>query len=199
MLTINTIVVALVIAQRLVELRVSNRHQRELTAGGAQIVRDPVFGWMVITHALLLTGSLLEPWLLARPFVPWIGWTALAVLVIAQALRIWVLRTLGRQWNVRIVASGEEGVVTSGPYRYVRHPNYAIVLVEAAVLPLFHCAFLTLVVVQLLHIPVLAARIRAEERYLMSLESYREKMADKPRLLPRFRPHREHQSTKAAR
>jgi methyltransferase len=186
MLTINAIVVGLIIAQRLVELRISKRHHRELTASGAEDVGDPVFPWMVFTHALLLVGCLVEPWLLAREFHPWVGWPALAILLIAQTLRFWVLRSLGRHWNVRIVASGAGGVVTSGPYRFVRHPNYAVVLVEAIVLPLFHGAFLTLVVVQFLHIPVLIARIRAEERYLMSLKPYRDAMSDKPRFLPRL-------------
>jgi methyltransferase len=188
MLTFNFIVVALVIVQRLFELRLSRRHQRRWIRAGAATVRDPVFPWMVLTHVLLLLGSVMEPWLLERPFIPVFGWPALSVLVVAQVLRVQVIKTLGRHWNVRIVASctdETERVATTGPYRFVRHPNYAIVMVEAVALPLFHGAFVTLVVVQLLHIPVLAARIRAEERYLMSLPLYREAMADKPRFLPR--------------
>ena len=65
--------------------------------------------------------------------------------------------------------------------------------------PLVHCAFLTLIVVQLLHVPVLAARIRAEEGYLLSLESYRDAMADKPRFLPRLWSRRRRSSAKEAR
>jgi methyltransferase len=198
MLTCNVILVGLIIVQRLFELRLSRRHQRRWTRAGVATVRDSVFPWMVLTHVLLLLGSVMEPWLLGRPFIPMLGWPALSVLVAAQVLRVHVIKTLGRHWNVRIVASctdETERVVTTGPYRFVRHPNYAIVLVEAVALPLFHGAFVTLVVVQLLHIPVLVARIRAEERYLMSLPSYREAMADKPRFVPRLWSRRRPDST----
>lgn len=190
MLTFNVVVIAVVIAQRLLELRKSRRHQRELVAAGAVVVRDRAFPWMVLTHVLLLGGCLVEPWACERRFVAWCGWPALGVLAMAQIMRVWIVTTLGKHWNVRIVASGVDGVVTTGPYRYVRHPNYAVVVVEAIALPLFHGAFITLVVVQFLHVPVLFARIRAEERYLFSLESYRAAMADKPRFVPRFWPRR---------
>jgi methyltransferase len=187
MLIFNTILVGALIVQRLVELRVSKGHQRRLSEAGAESLTDPVFPWMVLTHAILISGCLLEPWWFEREFVPFLGWSAFGALIAAEIVRVWVLRSLGRHWNVRIIASGAEGIVTTGPYRLVRHPNYAVVLVEALALPLFHGAYLTLLVVQILHVPVLIARIRDEERYLMSLEDYRERMADKPRFIPRIR------------
>ncbi len=186
MLIVNAILVALIVVQRLLELRISKRHQLELTTSGVAAVADPVFPWMVLAHALLIVGALLEPWLLQRTFLPAVGWTALGFLVVAQVVRFWTLHTLGRQSNVRIMASAGQGVVTSGPYRFVRHPNYAVVIVEALCLPLFHGAYVTMATVQLLHTPVLIARIRSEERYLLSLDDYRAQMGDKPRLLPRF-------------
>ena len=186
MLIVNAILVTLIVMQRLGELRVSKQNRRRLSASGAAVIADPVFPWMVFAHVLLIGGSLLEPWLLQRTFLPVVGWTALGCLVVAQVVRFWTLRTLGRHWNVRIMASAGQGVVASGPYRFVRHPNYAIVIVEALCLPLFHGAYLTLAVVQLLQAPVLAARIKSEERYLLSVDDYRRRMGDKPRLVPRF-------------
>lgn len=199
MLIINTILVGALIVQRLFELHISKRHHYKLTQSGAAIVRDPVFPWMVATQVILILGCLLEPWLLERTFVPWIGWPAFGVLLAAEAVRVWVLRSLGRHWNVRIIASADQGVIASGPYRLVRHPNYAVVIIEALALPLFHGAFLTLLVVQLLHFPVLIARIRAEERYLLSLEDYRARMGAKPRIVPRFWPRFRPAGSKAAR
>lgn len=187
MLIFNAMLVAAIVIQRLIELVISKRHIRQLATDGVDPVPDPVFPWLVLCHVALLVGSAFEPWLLERPFVPIVGWTALAVLIVAQVLRIWVLRTLGRHWNVRIMASGSDGVVTTGPYQWVRHPNYAVVAIESVVLPLFHGAWFTLVIVQMVHIPVLVRRIRAEESYLMSLPDYRERMGAKPRFLPRLK------------
>lgn len=187
-LILNTGIVLAVVVQRLAELRVSVRHRRVFAQEGVREVSDPVFGWMVLAHALLLVGVLIEPWLLDRPFLPWLGWPALALLVVVQAVRIWVIKTLGRHWNVRIIASCDAGIVADGPYRWVRHPNYLVVAAESLLLPMFHGAWLTLLVVQVLHVPVLWRRIRAEEGYLMSVPEYRQRMGGKPRFFPRLIP-----------
>ena len=186
MLTLNIVIVLAVVVQRLVELRVSVRHRRVLAEEGTRAVPDPVFAWMVLAHALLLVGVALEPWLLDRAFLPWLGWPALAMLVVVQGVRIWVIKTLGRHWNVRIMASCAEGIVADGPYRWVRHPNYVVVAAESVLLPLFHGAWITLLLVQFLHVPVLWRRIRAEEEYLMTVPEYRQRMGGKPRLFPRL-------------
>lgn len=185
MLILNAIVVGCLVVQRLFELVISRRHRAALAQDGVPAVADPIFPLMVATHVALLVGCGLEPWLLGRDFVPWFGWPAVALLALVQVLRIWVLRTLGRHWNARIMASGATGIVHSGPYRFVRHPNYVVVVLETLLLPLIHGAWWTLAIVQLVHIPVLIARIRGEERYLMSVPQYRALMAGKPRFLPR--------------
>ena len=186
MLALNTLIVIAVALQRLVELRISKRHRLELAADGAGPVADPVYPWMVATQVLLLLGCGLEPWWLERDFLPTVAWPVLFLFVIVQSLRIWVQRTLGRHWNVSILASGGRGIVTAGPYRFVRHPNYVVLVAEAVLLPMFHGAWFTLASVSLLLGPALALRIRAEEAYLMSLREYRQKMGDRPRFVPRL-------------
>jgi methyltransferase len=185
LLTVNSLLVGAIAVQRLVELGISARARRRLLDRGVGAAADPCYPYMVGTHVLLLLGTALEPWLLARPFLPLVGWPALAGLAAAQVLRAWVLRSLGGHWNVRILRSAELGFVTAGPYRFVRHPNYAVVIAETVLLPLFHGAWWTLALVQVVHLPVLAQRIRCEERYLFSIPGYREAFARKPRFLPR--------------
>jgi methyltransferase len=80
-----------------------------------------------------------------------------------------------------------DAVVTTGPYAYVRHPNYAIVIVELFALPLVHGAWITCAACTALNAIVLASRIPAEERVLSAIPGYREAMGDKPRFVPRLR------------
>jgi methyltransferase len=178
--------VAAVALGRLVELRHSRRNRQRLAARGALIVADPAYPWMVLLHAGYLCGAPLEVYLLDRAFLPWLGLPALALFVSANALRFWVIRTLAVHWNASIVASHPLGVVTTGPYRWMRHPNYAAVFVEVAALPLIHTAWITALVAAVLHVPVLALRIRKEEGALMADPLYRREMGSKPRFLPRI-------------
>ena len=79
-------------------------------------------------------------------------------MVLANLLRFWVIATLGVHWNVRVVRSMPLGVVTAGPYRFVRHPNYVAVFVELLALPLVHGAYLTAAAGTLLHLVILQRR-----------------------------------------
>jgi methyltransferase len=173
-------------AVRLVELRISRRRQRALAARGARSARDPVFPAMVALHTGVLVASALEVVTLHRPFLPAVGLPALALLALSTGLRWWVIATLGAHWNVRVVDSLSLGVVATGPYRYVRHPNYVAVFVELLALPLVHTAWLTAIVGTALHALVLGRRIAAEEAVLDADAAYRATMAGKPRFLPRL-------------
>jgi methyltransferase len=179
------VLVAAVGGCRLVELRLSRRHQRALAAGGAAPLPEPVFPAMVALHTGILAAAVIETLLLARPFVVGLAIPAVALVVLANALRFWVIATLGVQWNVRVVASTPAlGVVTRGPYRFVRHPNYVAVFVELAALPLVHGAYLTAIAGALLHAAILRRRVGLEESVLMADESYRRAFDRKPRFIP---------------
>jgi methyltransferase len=180
------VLLALMAAARLVELAWARRLTERARARGAAPQPEPAFVAMVVLHTLPFWLAPLEVILLGRPFIPLLFAGVVAALVVLAGLRVWTLYTLGAMWNVRIVAPAH--TVTSGPYRYVRHPNYAIVVAELALLPLAHAAWVTALIVSTANALVLAARITAEERLLLALPSYRETMGGKPRFIPRLRP-----------
>ncbi len=169
---------------RIYELQISRRHQREMAAHGASKVKDPVFRTMVLLHTGVLAGAALEVVFLHRPFYPAFAAVCFAIFLAANVVRWWVIRTLGEHWNVQVMDSTGMGVITTGPFRYVRHPNYAAVFVEMLVLPLIHCAWITAAAGSAAHILVLSRRISTEERVLFSDTRYREAMYGKPRFLP---------------
>jgi methyltransferase len=169
---------------RFVELRISKQHQAEMMARGAAKVVEPKFRWMVLLHTAVLTGAAVEVVLLKRPFIPWLAVPMFAVFLAANAVRWWVIRTLGEHWNVQVMDSTRLGVVTSGPFRYVRHPNYAAVFAEMLALPLIHTAWITATAGAIAHMGVLAQRLSTEERVLFANPDYRAAMTGKPRFLP---------------
>jgi methyltransferase len=143
---------------------------------------------MVALHTGVLIASAVEVVALGRPFVLALAAPALALFALANVLRWWVIATLGLHWNVQVMGSMSLGVVTSGPYRWVRHPNYVAVFVELAALPLVHGAWITALAGAGLHVAVLRSRLRAEEAVLAGDDVYRAAMGDKPRFIPRFVP-----------
>jgi methyltransferase len=179
--------IALVVAVggcRIFELRISRRHQRALAERGRPPLAEPLFPAMVALHTAILAGSVIEVLALDRRLVLSVALPALALVVLANLLRMWVIDTLGPHWNVRVVRSMGLGVITSGPYRYVRHPNYVAVFVELLALPLVHGAYLTALLGAVLHAVILHRRITLEESVLMTDESYRRAFASKPRFVP---------------
>jgi methyltransferase len=138
---------------------------------------------MVFTHVSVFVVSALEVWLGQRPFIPLLGWSMLILLGLCLSGRVWVSRSLGEQWNVQIVTS-EHPIVDTGPYRYVRHPNYTIVIIEMFALPLVHSAYLTALACSVLNTIVLRVRIQREEAALFMRPDYSVKMASKPRFFP---------------
>jgi methyltransferase len=170
---------------RLLEMRLSRRHQRALAARGAARAREPGYAWMVLLHTGVLVSSAVEVVATQRPFRPALGAAALVVFALANALRWWVIATLGPHWNVQVVGSTPKlGVVTGGPYRFVRHPNYVAVFVELVALPLVHGAWVTALAGGVLHALVLRRRIALEESVLLADDGYRLAMAGKPRFVP---------------
>jgi methyltransferase len=173
-----------VAALRILELRISRHHQQELVARGAAKVFEPKFRWMVMLHTSVLVGAALEVVLLKRRFFPILGAIMFAIFLAANAVRWWVIRTLGDHWNVQVMDSTRLGVVTSGPFRFVRHPNYAAVFAEMLALPLIHTAWITALAGSLAHVAILAQRLSTEEAVLFANPDYRAAMTGKPRFLP---------------
>jgi len=179
-----TLLVALVALGRLFELRVAARNRRRLLERGGIEVAPGHYPWMVALHTTLLISCPLEVWFLNRPFVPLLAGAMLFLLIVAAALRWWVISTLDGRWTTRIVVLPGVAPVTGGPYRFLRHPNYLAVILEIVSLPLIHTAWLTALVFSLANALLLRMRIRAEETGLSRVSGYEAAFADRRRLIP---------------
>ena len=149
-------ILAFVTVQRLAELWLANRNTRRLLAlGGTEHGRSH-YPLIVALHAAWLIAL----WLLAPGRPIGIGW--LALFVILQLARLWVIATLRERWTTRIITLPDAPLVRSGPYRFVSHPNYVVVAGEIVVLPLVFGLWEVALIFTLLNAAVLAIRIRAE-------------------------------------
>ncbi|MHC3817056.1 MULTISPECIES: isoprenylcysteine carboxyl methyltransferase family protein [unclassified Streptomyces] len=161
-----TALVLAVAGERLAELVVALRNTRWALARGGVETGRAHYPAMVALHTALLLGCLLEVRLADRPFVPLFGWAMVAVVAAAQGLRWWCIRTLGHRWNTRVIVVPGLPLVTGGPYRLLRHPNYAAVAAEGLALPLVHGAWLTAALFTVLNAALMAVRVRCEEAAL---------------------------------
>src|SRR5271156_1610877 len=153
-------------AERLVELAVAQRNAAwSIAHGGKEFGRDHYLA-MVSMHALLLVSCIVEVFALGRPFIPWLGWSMVALVVLSTVIRWWCVSVLGKHWNPRLIVIPDAPLVRRGPYRWLHHPNYTVVAVEVAALPLVHSAWLTAIVFSLANAVVLNVRIRAENAAL---------------------------------
>jgi methyltransferase len=156
-------VLILVAIQRLAELLYAERNTRALRARGAIEIAAWQHPWFVVLHSAWLVALLL---FVPRDMVP--NWWLLGAFFILQCGRLWVIATLGRYWTTRIITLPDAPLVRGGPYRFVRHPNYTIVVLEIALLPLAFGAVWIAIAFSLLNGALLAVRIRAEDAALAS-------------------------------
>jgi len=168
-LTLFVLLVAAVGLERIAELVVSARHVAAAKARGGVERGLGHYPAMVVVHTGLLLGAVAEVILADRAFLPWLGWPMLVLLLGAQALRWWCIRTLGEQWSTRVVVVPGAALVSRGPYRFLRHPNYVAVVVEGVALPLVHTAWVTAAAFTVANAAVLRVRIRCEEAALREL------------------------------
>ncbi len=154
-----------VAAQRLGELLLCRRNRRRLLARGGREVRPDTYKTMVALHVLFLASLSLEsyPW---RVPADTFTWACLGALAAVTALRYWTIGSLGEYWNTRVVVVPGTRLVRAGPYRFLRHPNYLVIVLEFLLLPLLMRAPVTLVAFSLANLAVLRLRIRIEETAL---------------------------------
>ena len=164
-----TVLVVLVGLERVAELVVSTRNAAwSLRHGGVESGRGHYLV-MVVLHTGLLVGMLVEAWT-RRPTVPGLLAGSMLVLVVtSQALRWWCIATLGPRWNTRVIVVPGLAAVSTGPYRWFRHPNYVAVVVEGLALPLVHAAWVTALVFTVADAALLRVRLRAENAALATL------------------------------
>ncbi len=156
----GAVLLAYLTVQRVAELWWATQNERRLfAAGGIEYGRNHLL-LIVLLHAAWMAGL----WTLAynRPVEP----AYLPLFVVLQIARYWVLISLGRRWTIRIIVVPAEKLVTRGPYRFIRHPNYAVVAGEIAVVPLSLGLPIYALVFSILNAIVLAIRIPAENAAL---------------------------------
>jgi methyltransferase len=176
------LLLGLLVAERLFELRLSRRNaRRAFSRGGVEVARGhyPV---MVAFHALFFVACALEAQFRRRNCSSLLSSMALIGAAAAQALRYWSVATLGDRWNTRVIIIPDTAPVVTGPYRYVRHPNYAAVILELACVPLLRGLFVTAATFSAVNALLLIFRIRIEERALG--DYYEAEFAGRPRFIP---------------
>lgn len=172
----GAILVGFIVAQRLAELALAQWNTRRLmAAGGVEFGRSHY--WLIVALHVSWLGCLMI-FGGDRPVDRW--W--LAIFVVLQIARVWVIASLGRRWTARVIVVPGEPRRTGGPYRMLRHPNYAIVVAEFAVVPLALGLPLLGAVFFVLNAGILAIRIRAEEAALAWAEAIPPR--DPPAALP---------------
>lgn len=154
-------IIFLVVVQRLGELVLANRNTRRLKAQGAVEIGAGHYPVIIFLHSAWLLAVL---WLLP-PNVR-ISWPWLAVFVVLQATRVWVIASLGPYWTTRIISVPGAALVKRGPYRFVRHPNYIVVAGEILALPMAFHEPLVAIFFSLANAAILFWRIREEETAL---------------------------------
>ena len=151
--------------QRMLELWLARRNAKRVLATGGYEVGQRHYPWIVGTHLLFFLGLLIEIGFYARHPGAWFPfWFGLFLM--AQAVRYWAIRSLGKYWNTRLIVTPGMRPVVRGPYRYIRHPNYLVVVVELLAVPLMFDAYVTAISITLLNGFVLRHRIRLEDEAL---------------------------------
>jgi methyltransferase len=160
--------VALVAAQRLLELVLARRNERKARARGAVEWGSRHYPFIVALHSLWLASTLVEG-VLRGPGLPPYWPVPLALFLLVQPLRYWAVFSLGESWNTKILVVPGAKLVRRGPYRYLNHPNYVVVVVEILSFPLVFGAWVTALVFTALNAALLYVRIREENRALAEL------------------------------
>jgi methyltransferase len=165
-MTVFYAVIAFVLVQRGAELVLAQLNTARLIRLGATEIDRAGYKWIVALHAAWLAALIATVPSETQP-----NWPLLALFFALQFGRVWVIASLGRRWTTRVIALPGAPLVTAGPYRYLRHPNYAIVVAELAILPLAFAAVAIAAVFSACNIVLLIRRIRLENATL-GLSSY---------------------------
>ena len=163
-------IIAFVIIQRFVELVIAKRNEKSMLAKGAYEVGASHYKFMILLHASFFICFLVEVVYFKFIFTP--NYWLLAVFLLLQLFRVWCLASLGMFWNTRIIILPGANVVVKGPYAYIRHPNYLVVCLEIAILPLMFQAYITAIAFTILNIIMLSVRIPIEEKALKEATNY---------------------------
>ena len=160
MTTLGFLILAFVVVQRLSELVIAKRNTARLLDQGGYEVGANHYPLIVLMHAA---------WLISLFYLAWdkpINYLFLAIYIVLQVLRLWVLTSIGKRWTTRIIIVPGEQLVRKGPYKFISHPNYAVVVAEIACLPLVFGLWQLALIFSILNALMLTLRIRVEAQAL---------------------------------
>lgn len=155
------------ILQRLVELFISKRNEKWLRSRGAIEYGKEHYKLIVLLHVAFFLSMILEYILTRSNFeMDLISYVFLVILIILQVFRVIILSTLGKYWNTRILRIPNAPLVQKGIYKYIRHPNYFLVMAEIFVIPMIFGLYWTAIIFTIMNLLVLKIRIREENKAL---------------------------------
>ncbi|MCM3114564.1 hypothetical protein M3610_04625 [Neobacillus sp. MER 74] len=178
------IIIGFIIFQRVVELCIAKRNEKWMKNQGAIEFGKKHYRLMVLMHVLFFICLVAEKVYENRE-LSYFWPILLSIFLLMQIMRIWVIISLGRYWNTKIIVLRDAKVIKKGPYLYIRHPNYFVVAIEIAVLPLLFNCYITACLFTFLNSIILIVRITEEEKALMELTEYEGIFQDRNRFLPK--------------
>lgn len=165
------LILAFVIIQRIVELFIAKRNEKLMLAKGAYEVGAAHYPLMILLHVSFFISFIIE--VIYFKSIIAVNYNLFVLFLLLQLLRVWCLASLGPFWNTKIIILPGAEVVVKGPYSFMRHPNYFVVCLEIAVLPLMFQAYVTAVCFTILNVIILSIRIPIEEKALKEATNYR--------------------------
>jgi methyltransferase len=178
-----SIFISLVILQRIAELRIANKNEKWMKANGGFEVGSEHYKYIVLVHVLFFLSLIFEVSYFNKVISPlWIVF--ILFFALAQALRVWSLLSLGRFWNTKIIIMPNVNIISTGPYKFIRHPNYLVVVIELLVIPLIYNAYWTAIIFTILNMFALSIRIPIEENALIRETNYKAVFHQRARFAP---------------
>lgn len=175
----------LIVVQRLYELIIAKKNEKWMIGQGAVEFGKKGYKYIVFMHVLFMMSFLLEK--IIKDCSISAIWPELgAIFITSQLVRVWAIKTLGKYWNTKIIVLPDANIVSRGPYRFIRHPNYLVVFLEMLTIPLLFDAFYTACLFTCLNFILLAFRVAEEEEALKNLTKYQEIFASRNRFIPIF-------------
>lgn len=171
-------------AEMIWEARIAARNSAALLRDGAVEIAPKILPLMMLMYVVMYAGCFAESAFFQRQIATGWGFAFAGLFVLAKALKLWAVSALGRFWTMKVLILPGSTVVKTGPYRYIRHPNYVAVLLEIASTILLGKCFFTFLFVFVSFSIVLVFRIRAEEQGLLRYTDYSNEMSNRRRFVP---------------
>ena len=172
------------IVQRVTELFISRKNEKWMMNRGGIEHGKAHYPYIVLLHILFLVSFFIEVQVFQRELTE-IWFVIFPILFLTQIMRYWAVLSLGNYWNTKIMIVPGDVVISRGPYKFVKHPNYIVVAVELLFIPLLFNAYFTAILFTLMNVVMMTIRIPAEESALQTYTNYQEVFPIKSRLLPK--------------